>query len=587
MATTLWKGLVLGPLLPKLLLVFAAGKPFISLKGPEQRTTTSNLVPFNCTAGPFSSQNLSLDWLKENNNYLASAPQLYISSDAHYVTSKARVSLTKEDIFSQITCEVTHADLDEPLKMTMNLSQVLLVIPTLKITTEPPEIHDHGHQRVNLTCHINHFYPQAMQLTWIKNGHKIPILEVPQATRNSDGTYSLKHTLQEDVMSDESTRFSCLATQNEYPSQGISITLGAQAPHKGRVIPTLEITTEPPEIHDHGHQRVNLTCHVNHFYPQNVELLWIKNNGKILTLEVPQATRNSDGTYSLNHTLQEDVTLNENTQFSCCVFQYDQNPLLINITLGAQVLHKGRGMRDYSNHLEGPLQRSSAGTSIQLKYSSSKLPTQHVTVTWLKNNHSHLQTQTNVFTSGNTYSVTSSVLVPLESDDILSSVLCRVEHKFSVIFQKVINLDQYLSVPPSVRLFQSSTATSPVTVTCLVQRFYPEKVYLTWLADCHVLKRMEQTRPKRNEDGSYTLEVSQSVNTSLQRPDQVITCKVEHEAQPPIQASIILTSYVTAKTIGNLSSEKYVHIFVAFLLCFKGLLVLSILTIYIYRRWNL
>lgn len=103
------------------------------------------------------------------------------------------------------------------------------------------------------------------------------------------------------------------------------------------------------------------------------------------------------------------------------------------------------GMRDYSNHLEGPLQRSSAGTSIQLKYSSSKLPTQHVTVTWLKNNHSHLQTQTNVFTSGNTYSVTSSVLVPLESDDILSSVLCRVEHKFSVIFQKVINLDQYLS----------------------------------------------------------------------------------------------------------------------------------------------
>ncbi|EGV93327.1 Signal-regulatory protein beta-1 isoform 3, partial [Cricetulus griseus] len=317
--------------------VLLAGKPFISLKGPEQRTTTSNLVPFNCTAGPFSSQNLSLDWLKENNNYLASAPQLYISSDAHYVTSKARVSLTKEDIFSQITCEVTHADLDEPLKMTMNLSQVLLVIPTL------------------------------------------------------------------------------------------------------------EITTEPPEIHDHGHQRVNLTCHVNHFYPQNVELLWIKNNGKILTLEVPQATRNSDGTYSLNHTLQEDVTLNENTQFSCCVFQYDQNPLLINITLGAQVLHKGRGMRDYSNHLEGPLQRSSAGTSIQLKYSSSKLPTQHVTVTWLKNNHSHLQTQTNVFTSGNTYSVTSSVLVPLESDDILSSVLCRVEHKFSVIFQKVINLDQYLS----------------------------------------------------------------------------------------------------------------------------------------------
>lgn len=65
-------------------------------------------------------------------------------------------------------------------------------------------------------------------------------------------------------------------------------------------------------------------------------------------------------------------------------------------------------------------------------------------MTWLKNNHSLLQTQTNVLSSGNGYNVTSSVLVPLESSDILSSVLCRVEHKLSVVFQKVITLDQYL-----------------------------------------------------------------------------------------------------------------------------------------------
>ncbi|XP_051039114.1 signal-regulatory protein beta-1 [Phodopus roborovskii] len=482
MATTLWKVLVPGLLLPTLLLVFAAGKPFISLKGPDQRTTPSNSVPFTCTAGLFSSPNISVNWSKDDNKHPASPPQLeFISKDVYYVTSKAWVALAKQDIFSQITCEVTHADLDEPLRMTMNLSQVLLVIPTLKITTEPLEIHGHGHQRVNLTCHVNHFYPRVMQLTWIKNGHNIPNIEVPQATRNSDGTYSLKHTLQEDVTLDDNTRFSCETTQYEYPPQGISITLGAQVPQKGR------------------------------------------------------------------------------------------------------------GMKDNSNHLEGPLQRSSAGTSIQLKYTSSKLPTPQVTVTWLKNNHSLLQTQTNVFISGNTYNVTSSVLVPLESNDILSSVLCRVEHKLSVIFQKVINLDQYLRVPPSVRVFQSSTVSSLVAVTCLVQRFYPQEVYLSWLVDCYLLKKMEQLTPKKNEDGSYTLEISQLVNTSLQRPDQVFTCKVEHEAQPPIQASIILppTSYITSKTIGSLSSEKSVHIFVAFLLCFKGLLVLSILTIYIYRRWNL
>ncbi|XP_059114921.1 signal-regulatory protein beta-1-like [Peromyscus eremicus] len=443
--------------------VVVVGKPFISLKGPEQRTATSNSVPFTCTAGPLSSRNLSVNWFKDNDELPASAPQrLPISKDVYSVTSKAWVALAKQDIFSQITCEVNHGDLNEPLKMTINLSQVLLVIPTLKITM----IRDKAHQRVNLTCHINHFYPQNVQLTWTKNNNKILTPELPQVTRNSDGTYSVKHTLQEDAISDEST-------------------------------------------------------------------------------------------------------------FSCWVFQYDQPPLWVNITLGAHASHKNKGRKDYSNHLEGPLHRSSAGTSIQLKYASSELPTHQVTVTWLKNNHSSLQTQTNVFSSGNTYNVTSSVLVPLESDDIFSSVLCRVEYKLSVIFLKVINLDQYLRVPPTVRVSQSS-AVSSVVVTCHVERFYPQDVYLTWLEDCHVLKRLEQPTPKRNGDGSYTLEISKPINTSVQKPDRVLTCKVEHEAQPPIQASIILStaSYITSKTIGILSSEKYIHIFVASLLCLKGLLVL-------------
>lgn len=102
------------------------------------------------------------------------------------------------------------------------------------------------------------------------------------------------------------------------------------------------------------------------------------------------------------------------------------------------------GRKDFSHHLEGPLQRFTPGANIQLKYTSSALPTRQVTVTWLKNNHSLLQTQTSILSSGETYNVTSTVLVPLENDDILSLVLCRVQYKSLVVFQKVIYLDQYL-----------------------------------------------------------------------------------------------------------------------------------------------
>ncbi|XP_006235033.1 uncharacterized protein LOC296149 isoform X1 [Rattus norvegicus] len=479
MDTTLWKILGPGPLLATLLLAFAVGKPFISLKGPDHRVTSSNLVQFLCTAGPFSSRNLSVSWLKNSNEHPASAPQLVpVNNHSYSVTSKAWVALTKQDILSQITCKVTHGDIDEPLRMTINLSQVVRVTPTLKITTEPPEIQDHAHQRVNLTCHVSNFYPQNMRLIWAKNGHKI------------------------------------------------------------------------------------------------------------LTVEHTQATRNSDGTYSVQHTLQEDAILNE-TNFICWVIQDDQPPVRDSITLGTP--RKVRGRKDYSHNLEGPLQRFAPGASIQLKYTSSELPTRQVTVIWLKNNHSLLQTQTNVFSGGETYNVTSTVLVPLESDDILSLVLCLVEHKSLVVFQKVIYLDQYLYVPPAVRVSQSSTVSSLVTVTCHVERFYPKDICLTWLEDCHVIRRMDKPTPKRNEDGSYTLEILQLVNASMQRSDQVLTCKVEHEAQPPIHASIILStaSFPTHKAIRSLSSEKSIHIFVAFLLCHKVLLVVSLLVLYTHRWWSL
>uniref|UniRef100_A0A8C6GY57 RIKEN cDNA F830045P16 gene n=1 Tax=Mus spicilegus TaxID=10103 RepID=A0A8C6GY57_MUSSI len=460
-------------------LLLFVGKPFITLIGPDQRTTPSSSVSFLCTAAPFRSMNLSVNWLRNNNEHPASTTHVvHVNNDSYSLRSKAWVTLTKQDISSQITCEVTHGDLKEPLKMTINLSQVLRVIPTLKITTEDPEIQDHAHQKVNLTCHVNHFYPQDMDLIWTKNGHKI------------------------------------------------------------------------------------------------------------LTMELPQTTRNSDGTYSLQHTLQVDAILNK-TDFVCWVIQDDQPPVKNSITLGAP--RKIRRRTEYSHHLEGPLQRFPPGASIQLKYTSSALQTRQVTVTWLKNNHTRLQTQTNVFSNGETYNVTSTAIVSLESDDILSLVLCLVEHKSLVVFQKVIYLDQYLCVPPAVRVSQSSTVSSLVTVTCHVQRFYPQEVYLSWLEDCHVIRRIEQPTPKRNEDGSYTLEVLQLVNTSVERSDQVLTCKVEHEEHPPIQASIVLSaaSFPTSKAIRSLSSEKSIHVFVASLLCLKLLLVVSLLVIYVYRRWSL
>ncbi|XP_044118317.1 signal-regulatory protein beta-1-like isoform X1 [Neovison vison] len=473
-------GQTLGSLLI-LLLGLTAGKPFISLTGPSQRTTPGNPVPFNCTAGPFSSWDFNVTWMKGRDEHPASAQHVVTNDKGNYsVTSKVWVTLARQDILLGITCEVTHRELEEPLRKTMNLSQVLQVVPTLKITTKTSGIHIHVHQRVNLTCHVGHFYPSHLRLTWMENRHKVQTVESPQVTRNPDGTYSLEHT-------------------------------------------------------------------------------W-----------------------------QAEATL-EGSEFACWVVQDEQPPVQANITLRAQGSRSGKGRSIHPSSLQGPLQRSEPGTSIQLTYMSSGFPSRHVTVTWLKKNRELPKQQTHVHASGDTYNVTSRVLVPLLADDVLSVVQCHVSHKFMLVFHKNISLDQYLLVPPTVTASQASFSLDLVAITCHVQRFYPQSVHLTWTENCHTFKGAEKLTSKQNSDGTYTLESLHLVNVSGQESERVLTCKVQHEAQPPIQANLILSraAHGTYKPMESLGPQMPVLIFVAFLFGFKVLLVMSFIVTYICRRQNL
>nr|KAF6423758.1 hypothetical protein HJG63_017616 [Rousettus aegyptiacus] len=473
-------GQVLSSFLPTLLLGFTAGQPFITLTGPSQRTAPGNLVPFNCTAGPFSNQDFNVTWMKDRDEHPASAQRPMTNDKGNYfITSKVWVKLVPQDVSSEITCEVTHGDLVKPLYKTMNLSQVLRVVPTVKITTKP---------------------------------------------------------------------------------SGASI---------------------------HVQERVNLTCHVSHFYPSHLNLILMKNRHRIQTVSSPQVTRNPDGTYSLEHMWQAEATLN-GSEFACWVIQDEQPPVQVNITLRAQAHRMSKARRSHSYVLQGPLQRSEPGTSIQLTYMSSEFSTRQVTVTWLKNNHKLPKLQTSVHLSGDTYNVTSSVLVPLQADDVLSHVFCHVRHNTTLVLQKIINLDQYLRVPPAVTVSQSSPSSNLVAITCHVQRFYPQSVHLTWLENCHMFQGAEKPTSKQNSDGTYTLESLQLVNVSLQGSERVFTCKVQHEARPPIQANLILSAiaHATYKPIGSPGPETPAIIFVVLLLGFKVMLLMSFTVAYIHRWWN-
>ncbi|XP_045050461.2 signal-regulatory protein beta-1-like [Desmodus rotundus] len=340
-----------------------------------------------------------------------------------------------------------------------------------------------------------------------------------------------------------------------------------------RVVPAVKITTQPSQAHG-PHRRVNLTCHASHFYPSRLHLTWMENRHTVQTVLSPKVTRNSDGTYSLEHMWPAEAKP-EGSEFACWVVQDDQPPVQANITLRAQTTRLRKGSSAYPYVLQGPLQRSEPGTSIHLTYRSSGFPTQQVTVTWLKNNRTLPRPQTSVHLSGGTYNVTSSVLIPLQANDVLSHVFCLVQHKLRPAFQKTINLDQYLR--------------DLVAITCHVQRFYPQHVHLTWMENCEMFTGAEKPTSKQNSDGTYSLESLQLVNASVQGSERVFTCIVQHDAQPPTSANLILSPAVhtTYKPTESPGPATPVLIFLAFLLGLKVLLVMSFTVAYIHRWWNL
>lgn len=183
-----------------------------------------------------------------------------------------------------------------------------------------------------------------------------------------------------------------------------------------------------------------------------------------------------------------------------------------------------------------------------------------------------------------------------------------------------------VTVPPTVTVSQSSHSLDMVAVTCHVQRFYPQNVHLSWLENCHTFKGAVQPPSKQNSDGTYTLESLHLVNASVRESEHVLTCKVQHETQPPIQASLILSTAVqdTYKFLGStgkltptpvsnwvasvskwnevltqrvpfdissapchLGPEMPALILMAFLLGFKVVLVISFIATYFHRWWNL
>ncbi|XP_036900666.1 signal-regulatory protein beta-1-like [Sturnira hondurensis] len=139
------------------------------VSAPTQRATPGQTVSFTCESHGFSPRSIVLRWFKGGNELPASQTTVDPEGDSpsYSISSTASVQLAWGDVHSQVICQVEHVTLKggPPLRGAVGLSEIIRVPPTLEVRRAVSE------NQGNVTCQVKNFYPQSLQLTWLKNGY--------------------------------------------------------------------------------------------------------------------------------------------------------------------------------------------------------------------------------------------------------------------------------------------------------------------------------------------------------------------------------------------------------------------------------
>ncbi|XP_059718600.1 tyrosine-protein phosphatase non-receptor type substrate 1-like isoform X2 [Haemorhous mexicanus] len=163
--------------------------PLVS--GPEQRARPGQPVPFTCTTGGFFPDKIGVKWFKNSNPLGAQPPQVTEWKMKTYNTSStAVVTLQKDDVGSQLTCEVTHSTLPAPLRGSYQLSRVLRVPPSVEVRAEPSPAE--VNRIVTFTCLVKEFYPAEVSISWLENGTEIKGQNLSRPLELLQGLFELR-----------------------------------------------------------------------------------------------------------------------------------------------------------------------------------------------------------------------------------------------------------------------------------------------------------------------------------------------------------------------------------------------------------
>ncbi|XP_010720783.1 tyrosine-protein phosphatase non-receptor type substrate 1-like [Meleagris gallopavo] len=171
-------------------------------------------------------RDIQVQWLKNSSPVRAVLPHITseLSNSSYNMSSTVQVMLQKDDVHSNLTCQVQHSTLAAPLRRTYALGQVLRVPPSVSVVAAPPGAVE-VNKTVNFTCRVRGFYPGAVNVTWLENGTEMNAGSTAQPAETSQGLFELNSTVTVQAGEEKSgSSFTCRVVhedQQPFSSAGI------------------------------------------------------------------------------------------------------------------------------------------------------------------------------------------------------------------------------------------------------------------------------------------------------------------------------------------------------------------------------
>lgn len=322
---------------------------------------------------------------------------------------------------------------------------------------------------------------------------------------------------------------------------------------------TLRLQQPQEQLSAMAGETITLNCTISGVGPPGpVEWLkgWGSENKTIYaqTSSSPRVTRVEDGSNNDFSIQIRDVQPEDAGTYYCVKFMRRGSP-----GAGLQVFQHGQGTvvsvqaRPRQPVVSGPGRRAGTGASVSFTCETGGFFPKDISVRWLKNKApiSAQQPRVRPGHSNSSYTMSSTVTLALEPQDVRSQLACEVQHPtLPAPLRGTYQLREALRVAPSIRLLPKASSVElnkTWTLSCRVEGFYPRDLALSWLEGGRELPLHNTSRPVETPQGLFQLSSLVEVQATEDRNGSAFTCQVVHDGQDPISSTVTLWVAVPAK----------------------------------------